>query len=110
MIAVRNAMPAALIVLAFVWQLPARAQDADIVRGMAATCANCHAAEGRVYGAIPPIGARDPNTLLQQLKDFKSGTRPATVMHQLARGFTDAQLEQLAAYFAQANSGNSGSR
>jgi cytochrome c553 len=108
--AVRNAMSAALITLAFVCQFPAHAQDADNVRGMAATCANCHAAESRVDGAIPPIGARDPNTLLQQLKDFKSGARPATVMHQLARGFTDAQLEQLAVYFAQANSKNAGSR
>ncbi|MEO8441912.1 MAG: cytochrome C [Betaproteobacteria bacterium] len=108
--AVNNVMSAALIALTLIWQFPARAQDADNVRGMAATCANCHAAEGRVYGAIPPIGARDRNTLLQQLKDFKSGVRPATVMHQLARGFTDTQLEQLAAYFAQANSGNSDGR
>ena len=108
--AVSNAMSIASIVLAFACQVPVHAQDADNVRGMAATCANCHAAESRESGAIPRIGARDPNTLLQQLKDFKSGARPATVMHQLARGFTDAQLEQLAAYFAQANSGNSGGR
>jgi sulfide dehydrogenase cytochrome subunit len=84
--------------------IPGYAQDDDSVRGMAATCANCHSAQAHRPGAIPPISARDRDTLLQQLKDFKTGARPATVMQQLARGFTDTQLEQLAAYFAQANS------
>ena len=36
----------------------------------------------------------------QQLLAFKAGTRPATVMTQLAKGYSDAQLRQLAAYFA----------
>lgn len=71
------------------------------MREMASLCANCHMTAGtREPGAIPPIDSRDRNALLQQLKDFKSGARPATVMHQLARGFTDTQLEQLAAWFA----------
>jgi hypothetical protein len=30
-----------------------------------------------------------------QLKAFKSGTRPATVMHQLSKGYSDAQIEQI---------------
>jgi sulfide dehydrogenase cytochrome subunit len=34
------------------------------------------------------------------LKDFEDGKRPATIMHQIAKGFTDEQLEVLAAYFA----------
>jgi sulfide dehydrogenase cytochrome subunit len=40
------------------------------------------------------------NTWLTQLKAFKAGTRPATVMHQLSKGYSDAQIEQIAAYFA----------
>jgi len=31
---------------------------------------------------------------------FKSGTRPATIMHQLAKGYTDEQIRLLATYFA----------
>ena len=96
--------------IALACAIPAYAQDAGSVRGMAATCANCHSTQGRQPGAIPPISARDRDTLLQQLKDFKTGARPATVMHQLARGFTDMQLEQIAAYFAQANSAEAGGR
>jgi sulfide dehydrogenase cytochrome subunit len=40
------------------------------------------------------------DTMVTQLKAFKAGTRPATIMHQLAKGYTDAQIEQLAGYFA----------
>jgi len=38
--------------------------------------------------------------MVEQVKAFKSGARPATVMHQLAKGYSDAQIEQVAAYFA----------
>ena len=32
--------------------------------------------------------------------DFKSGKKPATIMHQLTKGYSDEQLQQLATYFA----------
>jgi len=32
--------------------------------------------------------------------DFKTGKRPATIMHQLAKGYTDEQIDALAAYFS----------
>ena len=38
--------------------------------------------------------------MLQQLRAFRDGSRPATVMHQIAKGFSDAQLQQVAGYFA----------
>jgi cytochrome c553 len=34
------------------------------------------------------------------LLSFKNGTRPATIMHQLTKGYTDEQLAQISAYFA----------
>ena len=40
--------------------------------------------------------------LVEQMTAFKNGVRPGTVMTQLAKGFSDAQIAQLAAYFAQA--------
>ena len=78
----------------------AHAQDSSTVRGMAATCANCHGTEGRSVGAMPGLAGVDKGYMAQQMKDFKAGKRPATVMHQLAKGFSDEQIEQLAAYFA----------
>jgi cytochrome c553 len=32
--------------------------------------------------------------------DFKSGKKPATIMHQLSKGYTDEQLAALSGYFA----------
>jgi len=34
------------------------------------------------------------------MMDFKTGKKPATLMHQMSKGYTDEQLEQLAAHFA----------
>jgi cytochrome c553 len=34
------------------------------------------------------------------MQDFKSGKRASTIMQQLARGFSDAQIDEIAGYFA----------
>ena len=76
--------------------------DPNLVRNLAATCANCHGTDGRsVAGAgNESLAGTDKDTLMQKLRDFRSGTRPATIMHQISRGYTEAQLELIAAYFA----------
>ena len=38
--------------------------------------------------------------MVVQMKAFRAGTRPATIMHQLAKGYSDAQIDAVAAYFA----------
>ena len=86
---------------------PALAQDAAALRtkALAATCANCHGTLGRaVDGAsIPGLAGLPASYMVEQLKAFKAGTRPATVMHQLAKGYSDAQIDQIAAYYAALN-------
>jgi sulfide dehydrogenase cytochrome subunit len=67
---------------------------------MAAACTNCHLTEAGATGSMPVIAGKSRSDLARQLKEFKSGVRPATLMHQLARGFSDEQLDMLAAYFA----------
>ena len=46
------------------------------------------------------LAGRQRAELLQQLKDFREGKRPATIMHQLAKGYSDAQLEAVATYLS----------
>jgi cytochrome subunit of sulfide dehydrogenase len=80
------------------------AQDAATLhtRGMAATCANCHGTEGRTTdgSAIPSLAGMPREYMITQIKAFKDGSRPATVMHQLSKGLTDQQVETVATYFA----------
>lgn len=66
----------------------------------AANCFNCHGTEGRFNSAIPSIAGRDKEFLLETLKAYKAGTKPATIMNQLAKGYTDEEIAVLADYFS----------
>jgi cytochrome c553 len=85
---------------------PAQAQDTAQIflrqRALAATCAACHGTEGRAPAgsAMPSLAGRPAPWLIEQMHAFESGAREATVMHQIARGYSAAQIDQLAAYFA----------
>lgn len=70
------------------------------VRSMAAACANCHGTKGVALDGMDTLAGTSKNELLKKLMDFKSGKKPATIMHQLSKGYTDEQLAQLAGYFS----------
>ena len=78
----------------------AQSADPNLGRNLAATCANCHNITGKSLTGMPAIAGRSKESLASTLKQFKGGQRPATIMHQLAKGYTDEQLELIAAYFA----------
>lgn len=89
--------------LAAVPALPVHAQDAQMLQaaGLAATCANCHGTQGRTIGdSLPTLAGMNRDAMLEQLRAFRSGARPATVMHQLTKGYSEAQLEQIATYLS----------
>lgn len=68
---------------------------------LAGACSNCHGTTGKTLGdALPSLAGQEKAVLLASLKEYKSGKRTATVMHQITKGYTDEQLEVLAAYFA----------
>ena len=93
---------ALLLALAAPLAAVAQTPDALQVRGLAATCANCHGTDGRAVqgSSVPALAGLPAADLLQQLRAFRDGSRPATVMQQIAKGYSEAQLQQLAAYFA----------
>ncbi len=90
--------------LAFACLPAAMAQDKDAlyVRSLAATCANCHGTQGRAGSgsSVPSLAGLQRDYIVAQMKAFQSGARPATIMHQLSKGYSDAQIGQIAAYFA----------
>ncbi|WP_457322966.1 c-type cytochrome [Roseateles sp. P5_E11] len=80
---------------------PALAQDLNVGRSLAATCANCHANNGRPRNqAIPPLAGMKADVMLELLADYRSGRQAGTVMPQIVKGYTEEQLRLVAAYFA----------
>ena len=79
---------------------PAAAQD-TAGRNLAAPCAICHGTDGRaVTKDVVPLAGLPKDHVATQMKAFRDGKRPATVMHQIARGYTDPQIDAIAAWFA----------
>ena len=74
--------------------------EVNQVRVWAAACANCHGTEGRALQGMEALAGKDKDEMLQKLLDFKNGRKPATIMHQLSKGYTDEQLAQISTYFA----------
>ena len=72
------------------------------VQSLAATCANCHGTEGHALSGatVPGLAGRSADELVAQMKAFRSGERKATIMHQIAKGFSESQTQLLAEYFA----------
>lgn len=84
----------------------AAAQDPVYARNLAAACFTCHGTDGRSVGGVPPaLAGKNKSELLEIMKGFKSGTRPATLMHQQAKGYSDQQLDAIAGYFAGVKAG-----
>ena len=80
----------------------ALAADPNLGRNLAATCANCHGTNGNALkgSGMDALAGMEKAKLLQKLADFKSGDKPASIMHQISKGYTDAQLDLIATYFA----------
>ncbi|TSE36655.1 Cytochrome subunit of sulfide dehydrogenase [Tepidimonas fonticaldi] len=72
----------------------------DQVKVWAAACANCHGTNGHAQPGMEALAGKDKDEILQKLLDFKNGRKPATLMHQLAKGYTDDELRAISAYFA----------
>ena len=58
---------------------------------VAGTCTNCHGTPGRSAGAMPSLAGLAAAYFVEQMRAFREGRRPATVMHQLAKGYSDAK-------------------
>ena len=93
--------PAAAVLLALCFAAPfAWAQDANLARNLAASCANCHGTNGNARGDMKPLAGMPAARIVATMADFKSGGQPATIMHQIAKGYSDEQIKLVAAYFA----------
>ncbi|HET7362514.1 MAG TPA: c-type cytochrome [Burkholderiales bacterium] len=79
----------------------AHAQD-NAARNLAASCAICHGTQGKPPPDAPliPLAGLPRDHIATQMRAFRDGKRPATVMQQIAKGYTDAEIDALAAWYA----------
>ena len=65
----------------------------------ATSCSGCHSS-GAAASAIPRLYGRDAGDIATAMAGFRDGSRPATVMNRIAKGFTDDELRAIAAWLA----------
>jgi cytochrome c553 len=86
---------------------PMALADGDAAAGKKKTqmCAGCHGIEGfrtaypEVY-TVPKLGGQSANYIVSALKAYKSGDRPHPTMRSIAASLSDADMANLAAYYA----------
>jgi len=78
----------------------AQAPDTNLARNIAAGCANCHGTNGVSQGGMPSLAGQAKADLVRKMQDFRAARTPATVMTQLAKGYTDEQIDLVAGWFA----------
>ncbi len=96
----RAYLASAAAALALTAPCTAFAQDALQVRSWAAACANCHGTNGVAQAGNETLAGMKREDIVTKMLDFKSGRKPATVMHQLSKGYSDEQINAIAGYFA----------
>ncbi|MFH6785441.1 MULTISPECIES: c-type cytochrome [Methylobacterium] len=63
----------------------------------ASSCSGCHGAPG---GAVPSLSGHAAEEIAASLAAFRAGTRPATVMNRIAKGFSDEESRAIAQWLA----------
>ena len=66
----------------------------------AASCSGCHPTSSRVTSSVPRLLGIDRAAIVRAMQEFRSVQRAATVMDRIAQGFTDEEVQAIAAWYA----------
>lgn len=83
-----------------VFLLAAAAMPAAAAPPGAFSCGGCHPAASE--GAIPSLAGRGAGEIVADMLAFRDGTRPATVMDRIAKGFSNEETRAIADWIASA--------
>ncbi len=87
-------IPAAAL-LAVALATPARAQAPNAAL-IAANCAVCHGQGGAGAGDIAKINEQSPKQIADNMRAFRDGKKPSTIMGRIAKGYSDMQIDTVA--------------
>lgn len=64
-------------------------------------CSACHGTKGAEFNeAMPPLAGMDKNTFIKLMKAYRANKFPSIVMHDVAKVFSDKEIEAMADFFA----------
>ena len=91
-----------VVALALVASTAASAGNPQAGKQKAVTCAACHGANGISNNPLwPNLRGQKEQYLIKQMKDFRSGARNDPSMSPMAKPLSDADIDNLAAYYSQ---------
>ena len=69
------------------------------------TCAGCHGTYGVSTGpATPSLAGMPEEYFVESMEAYRDGTRPATIMTRIAKGYTDEEYALMGAFFVKQKS------
>lgn len=92
--------PLAAAVILVIGSTAAMAADDTQTRSLAASCSNCHGTNGQAKDGMESLAGKGRDEMLKKLLDFKTGKKPASIMHQLSKGYTDEELTRIVDFYA----------
>jgi cytochrome c553 len=78
----------------------APAPDLRAAGYLAANCANCHGTRGQSTNLLPRLAGVSKDDFGRAMREFRDGRRSATLMHQIAKGYSDAQIDLMGEFFS----------
>ena len=67
----------------------------------ATSCSGCHASASGVDSPVPPLAGRNAADVIRQMQAFRSGEVQTTVMDKIAKGFSEEEIQAIAAWYAE---------
>ena len=91
----------ALVTVLIFTSTSALAGDVAAGKAKAALCASCHGPTGISMSPLwPNLAGQKEQYLVKQIKAFRDGTRQDAMMAPMVAALSDADIDNLAAYFA----------
>lgn len=95
-----RSIPLAFVLVTAAGLAAAQSPDPNLARNIASSCANCHGTNGKSQGIVPSLAGQTKADLVRKMQEFKAGKATGTIMPQLAKGYTDEQIDLTAGFFA----------